>query len=126
MNKLEIDERKLPQIYLINNTSQYKIVPERLTQSLIETYKKNLQLNQQQTVDFDIEEDKNPEDDDDEDINPKEKDERVKFSKLIRNFIKLNNLLTNEEAKNHQDHVNAAQLHAQQVKKDQIESYLPK
>jgi hypothetical protein len=122
-----VDTRKLPAIYMINNTEKLKINAERLTDQLVESYRKALLAEgNQANVDFDLDDDNDEDIEADELIDAKSKDDRVKFSRLIRRFVKLIRLVNHEEANQLKNQVNAVQVHAQQMKKEQVLSHLEK
>lgn len=109
VNKLSVDirSRQLPSVYLINNTNGMKTF-EKFDQILVDKYAKNLG----QKVDEDDEE--------------KSLDDRKKYSKLIRQFIKLTEVISTAELENLDKNINAAQIHAEQVNRAEAQSYLTK
>ena len=81
---------------------------EKFDQILVDKYAKNLG----QKVDEDDEE--------------KSLDDRKKYSKLIRQFIKLTEVISTAELENLDKNINAAQIHAEQVNRAEAQSYLTK
>ena len=62
----------------------------------------------------------------DEDDEEKSLDDRKKYSKLIRQFIKLTEVISTAELENLDKNINAAQIHAEQVNRAEAQSYLTK
>lgn len=121
--RLDVDVRKMPAIYIVNNTKSSAIpvntVPaEKLTDALVKRYKQSI------SVDF--------ESDDDDlagdlagDVDTHD-EERSRMSRLLRSFIKVNSLLTPEETNQIKEHLDAVNQHRDKVKKEEGEVYLAK
>lgn len=121
--RLDADPRKLPLIYIVNNTKSSAVpvntVPaELLTDALVKRYKDSI------IVDF--------ESDDEEAVDntyvaaDSKDEERSRFGRLLRAFIKTNSLLTPDETNKIKDHVNAVVEHRDKMKKEEGQIYLAK
>ena len=108
-SKLEVGTN-LPAVFLVNNTQASGMKAyEKFDLKLVQKYSRNLK----QSIK-------------DDDQLLKNKDERKKYSILIRNFIQLTELVSNEELEKLDKNINAAEHHAHQLNKEQAQSYLTK
>lgn len=121
--RLDADPRKLPLIYIVNNTKSSAIpvntVPaELLTEALIKRYKDAI------IVDFESDDEESS--NDNTYVADSNDEERSRFGRLLRTFIKTNNLLTPDEANKIREHVNAVVEHRDKIKKEEGQIYLAK
>lgn len=115
-----MNTRKLPLIYVVNNTKSSVSTGEQpvelLNDALIKRYKETLT-----SVDFDYEVSE------DGVLAGGGKNElRAKMAKLVRSFIQVTRLVTKEEAVELNNHANAVKEHRDKIKKEEGQAYLTK
>jgi hypothetical protein len=125
-NKLEINERHLPQLFLINNTSmpgqqsQYDKLDEKNLKKYLKSRSEiNWSINDEDPLD-EIDADHI-----DESLKSTS-DNRLKFAKIIRIFLRHNEMLSSGEVRQLDNDMNAAKDHNKNVKINEVKNKLKK
>lgn len=110
VSKFELDPRRLPVVFLLNNTDGSMKPYEKFDEKTVQKYVR-ISLK--------------PAEEDDDDYDEKG-DERTKFGNLIRKFLKATTLLENAELNKLNDNANAGKNLAEEKKKEEIKQFLTK
>ena len=126
-NKLELDERRLPQMFLVNNTSNgvkqpYEMLDEKTLKKYLKKTDPNLNVEEyDRLLDDGLDEDHI-----DEALKSASGDARLKFAKILRVLFEMMSVLSSGELERFENDMNAARDHDKKARVHQVKDNLKK